>query len=757
LVVWVLLGIASVAWWPVYRSDTMVLAGSVAIVAGTVIAAAGAVLRWSAPTVALSTVIAFTLLGVPTAVPGEANGVLPTVPGLSDLFSGVALGWKQLVTISLPVGNYEALLVPYFALMLVATVVAVSVAVRAKRQESACFAAVVVFVAGVIFGATSLEYSVATGLALAGGALVWALTARHVRRAVSVASTVGTRVSVARGIVRPALVGTATVAAACVIAWGIGFVASPTGEREVARSTVVRPFDPQDYVSPLSNFRSYEESPEVDRTQLTVTGLPANGFVRIATLDTYNGVVYSVGGPTGSSASGSFERVPTSVDVAANTGKNVDIRVDVAGYSGVWLPTVGDLKSVAFDGKHAAAQRGEFFYNRTTGTGAVLGGVSSGTSYRLHALIPSQPTTAQLSKASPGSARVPTPKNVPNAVDDTVQSYTKGIDGSGARLVEMLKDLKANGYVSHGVGNDRPSASGHSAARIQTLLTANPMVGDAEQYAVAASLMAQDLGFPTRVVLGFAPSQTSSASSGTLSFTGSDITARIEVDTAQYGWVLLDPNPAVRPIPAQQLQTPKPVTRPETIVPPPPVQQQDQNNQNQPQADRKTPPTEPLWLTILLGALPWALATLAFIALVLLPFAIIVIMKRLRRRRRARAPSGRSRIVGAWDEYRDALVDHGHDLLPTATRREVAQAAPGDRAAGLARLADRAVFGPSEVDDSAADRMWTATEAAIAELSDGRSRWQRFRDRTSLRSLAPGLRLPWDRRSGGYDGLKARR
>ena len=47
------------------------------------------------------------------AVPGD-RGVLPDRRRASlDLFAGVALGWKQLVTISLPVGSYEALLVPY--------------------------------------------------------------------------------------------------------------------------------------------------------------------------------------------------------------------------------------------------------------------------------------------------------------------------------------------------------------------------------------------------------------------------------------------------------------------------------------------------------------------------------------------------------------------------------------------------------------------------------------------------------------------
>ncbi len=114
---------------------------------------------------------------------------------------------------------------------------------------------------------------------------------------------------------------------------------------------------------------------------------------------------------------------------------------------------------------------------------------------------------------------------------------------------------------------------------------------------------------------------------------------------------MIDPNPTVREIPDEQLQTPKPVTRPETVVPPPPAEQQDQDQQAPPQSDRETPPVQPLWLQILLAALPWVLAALGLIAVLLAPFAGILLVKRLRRRRRRRADTPRARIVGAWDEY----------------------------------------------------------------------------------------------------------
>ncbi|GAA1492470.1 DUF3488 and transglutaminase-like domain-containing protein [Curtobacterium herbarum] len=747
LAVWLLVALASVAWWPIHRDAAMVTAGATAVVVGSVVALLGAGLRLPAAVVSIATVVGFVVTGVPAAVPGAADGPLPTVPGLVDLVGGVALGWRQLLTISLPVGSYEALLVPYFVSVLLVTVVGVSVATRASRPELASLPALALFVTGTVFGPTRLETSVWLGVLLAGVALVWALTARHLRRAATVAATTGTRVPIVRAVVRPALVGTATIAAAAVVATGLGLVAPPSGARTVARSDVVKPFDPRDQVSPLSGFRGYEESGRADQPQLTVAGLPAGGFVRIATLDTYDGVVYRVGGPDGASASGSFERVPTAVDTRDVRGTTVRVAVTVDGYRGVWLPTVGDLTSVAFRGPDADRERTAFFLNRSTGTAALVDGVTDRTRYTLSAVVPDQPTEDELADARPGDAVVPTPRAVPAAVQDAVRADTDADTSDGAQLLAALRALQRNGYVSHGVGDDRPSRSGHGADRITQLLTAVPMVGDQEQYAVAAALMAREIGFPARVVMGFTPggdAGTQDADSGTsggrTTFRGSDVTARIEVDTAQWGWVLLDPNPVVREIPDESDQTPQPVTRPETVVPPPPAQQLDQDQQTPPQADRDTPPKQQLWLQVLLAVLPWALGVLGLLALVLLPIATVVLAKRLRRRRRRRAPEARTRVVGAWDEYRDALLDGGHDVDRSATRREVGAAAPDDAGAAIAADADAAVFGPDDVDDVAADRTWAAVDAAVAALRAGRDRRARFRAATSLRSFRSGGR-----------------
>ena len=79
--------------------------------------------------------------------------------------NAVALGWKRLLTITLPVGDYQALLVPAFLLILVTTVTALSVALRARWGELGVIAPILLFVAGIAFGPATAPWPIALSLA----------------------------------------------------------------------------------------------------------------------------------------------------------------------------------------------------------------------------------------------------------------------------------------------------------------------------------------------------------------------------------------------------------------------------------------------------------------------------------------------------------------------------------------------------------------------------------------------------------------
>jgi hypothetical protein len=737
--------VASTALWPIYLTDWLIVVVAAGILLGSAVAVIGAVLRWRGWAVMLASIAVFLAFGVPIAVPAQAlYGILPTAGGLQDLVTGVALGWKQLVTISLPVGTYQALMVPAFILVLGTVIIGLSVAVRAKHGESAVFAPIVLFLVATALGPNYPTRPLVVPMALLCVLLFWLVWFRWYRRRAAIRLLSQRSISGASPTVPIAVVDTApatgfaglrTVVSAgliiAVAATGAVLTAGalpPTADRTVVRTAIAQPFDPRDYVSPLSGFRRYLQSPTADSVLFQASGVPTGGRIRIATLDTYDGVVFSVGSGAATSESGVFTRVPSSVDQSARIGAPVTLRVVVSDYADVWVPTVGAFESISFDGPRASTLRDSFYYNKVSGTAAVLGGLQAGDGYTIHAILPAQPAVSALADLTPGSATVPVAKNVPDSVAAKLDEYVGNTQGAGPRLVAMLSGLAAQGYISHGISATEPaSRSGHAADRITELLTAPRMIGDAEQYAVTAALMAQKLGFPARVVFGFAPK--------TDRVTGGDIAAWIEVSTAQYGWVTIDPVPPVRDVPAAIPQDQSQVARPQTVVPPLVQESDSTDRQPTPDSERPAPSSADPLLRAVLAVLRVGAWMLVGIAILLAPFIVILAAKVRRRRLRMRAPTTIDRISGGWQEFKDAVLDHGLSPNSSSTRSEVATIAGGMQSQVLAAVVDRAIFSPDEPASIDAERVWRAVDELQDSLDEGLTRWQRIRARVSLRSL----------------------
>jgi len=743
LLCWLTIGIAAVSLWPIYQTGRYPVLVAVAVLLGTVIAGVGARFHWRSWVLIVTGFAAFLAIGVPLAVPDEAiSGVLPSVQGLLDLVSGIALGWKQLLTITLPVGAYQALLVPALLLVLTVTIVSISVALRARWGELAVIPPIILFLVGIVFGPERIGTPEWLALALLGVTLLTLVWRRWRRRRESIRrlaqstpdaegrplATAGDTGLGVRGIVAGGVIlliaGGASIAASSAI--------PSATDRHVLRDAIAQPFDPRNYPSPLAGFRRYLRDDETGQVQFRITGLPDGARIRIATLDSYDGVVYAVGSSAVDSASGTFVRIPSSVDQSSTNGTPLNLTVQVAGYTGVWLPTVGRFESIAFSGSDAAHLSDAFFYNNTSGTAAVLGGLHAGDRYTLRAVLPEEPTSSQLAAATPGAATVPPIGVIPDDLAQHLDSYVSGKDAPGDRLVAMLDGLKKEGYISHGLDPNQPaSRSGHAADRITELFTDPRMIGDAEQYSVAAALMARQLGFPARVVFGFAPQ----GSASTLDVTGADVSAWIEVDTAQYGWVAIDPNPPERPIPAEQPQDPTKIARPQSVVPPPADKVDPKQSQTTPDTTQNEPDALDPALVVLLQVLRVGGIVLLIVLILAAPFLLIIAAKLRRRGIRRRAGSALQRIRGGWDEFADAVVDHGYQPPPAATRSEVAGVVGTLPSRVLAAVADRAVFAPGEADPADADRVWDAVGELRASLDNGLNRRQRLLALVSLRSL----------------------
>jgi hypothetical protein len=740
LMLWAATAIAAVALWPIYQDPRFIVLVAVTTLLGSLVAILGAVFRWKSFVVILVGFAVLVVAGVPLAVPDRAiAGFLPSLEGVRELLAGVALGWKQLLTIALPVGDYQALLVPAFVLVLTSTIVALSIALRARWGELGVVPPIALFVAAIAFGPEEVPWPVPWALGLLAVVLLWLVWRRWRKRREAIrlltrATDGVTSEAAVESVfgVRNLVAGGALLAVAAAASIGAASALPPTGDRDVLRTTIEQPFDPRDYPSPLAGFRKYLR-PDLERdTLFTVAGLPANGRLRIATLDSYDGVVYAVGSDQVDSASGTFVRIPSGVDQSGTTGTSVELEVTIGAYDGVWLPTIGRFETVDFGGDRAGGLRDAFYYNDTSGTAAVIGGLESGDSYRLDALLPAQPSEAQLGAATPGTADVPRLGALPDELSLALDGYVAGLSDPGERLVAALSGLKEEGYISHGLDEDEPpSRSGHAADRITELFTSPRMIGDAEQYAVAAALMARQLGFPARVVFGFVPSDSGAA----VDVRGQDVTAWIEVDTAEYGWVTLDPVPEDRPIPEEEPEDPTQVARPQSIVPPPPDRTDANQDQSTPDSEQEEPDVLDPVLLAILGVLRVAGLVLAVAGVLMAPFLFIIAAKVRRRRLRRTAPDTLQRIRGGWDEFADAVVDHGYSPPAAATRSELASVVGTLPSRVLAAVADRAVFSPGSPQPDDADHVWDAVGELRAVLDGNVNRRQRVKALISLRSL----------------------
>lgn len=783
------------AAWPIYRDGSYLIMAAGAITAGLALAWLGTRRGWSWFTVLLAGLGTYLLLGVPLAVPTAVTSVPVTFPnvlgGLLDLVTATVFSWKELITIQLPVGSYETLLVPAFLVFLGGTTLALSLAWRGGRLH--VLAVPVIFAVqlfGLVFGSSAvsvpfivLGFSVPApresllGLAallLGFGFLSWR-THRARSDALDLAAcTTGVRRTpggLGGRMRRAALAGGVLVLATGITLGGLSAVtAAPS--REVLRSSIDPAVELREYVSPLSQYRSFFDAEQYDEDMLTVTG---NGVddgvefrVRLAVLSYYDGEAFRVVNPvTGESDQNTaFARVP---HTRASTVDSVTTTFDIAGYSGVWMPGVGPLSDIRFAGDRAAELSEGFFYNAGTVSGIQLNTLENGDRYTITST--QHPELTDLAGLAGPRGHAVDERTIPQSLGDWVDAQAVTRDGAG--LAELVLRLRERGYLSHALTAPEPdswtadlggyqfspSLSGHSVARIDALFTALldkqnsttatensqlvAAVGDDEQFAVAIALLARHLGYASRVVVGFdlgaAGAVDSGAPGGCLQgvCAGRNLAAWVEVADAPGNWVTVDATPQFHnPLAPIDDTTRDPQYNTEVLA-------EGATEQRAPEANPASGDDQPEQTPVTGPDLAWLVAALKIggISLVALfavstPFLVILGAKLKRRRDRARAVDVPARFAGGWDEYIDAAVDRGLADQGSMTRVEVASHYESAGGAQLATLADRAVFGPTAPQAAESDAFWALVTAERAALAASGTRRQRLRAAVSLRSFA---------------------
>lgn len=745
------------------------LAGVGGLLVGTGAALAARALKLGPLLTVGLALIAYLVFGSALAVPSQAIvHLIPTITSVASLGVGAVWGWADLLTLRAPVELPDYVtVIPYVSAWLVGLVGTTLAARWLPRKRTAPRAALLLigpallYLTSILLGTEQPFYPGVRGVAFAAVALVW-LGWRH---------TTVERIVVERsnGMLRRRLTGTAILVGAAVAVGALtGAALAPQPDtRFVLRNQIVPPFQPLEFASPLAGFRQYSKL-KVDTTLFTVTGLKPDELLRLSTMDAYDGHLWTVAGSKiAADGSGTFALVGSSYakpPLLTQDGTQ-SISLKISGYDDVWIPTVGYPSSLALPGQTRDQLTG-LRYNATTGSAVLLSGLAKGDTVT---------ETGRLQKTDYDDATL---RDVPTAhlalgpvddIPDIVAAKATEFAGDTTSPIEQLRNIEqtlhTQGFLSHGTASDSVgSLAGHGADRMEALFSGSVMVGDAEQYASAMALMARSLGYPARVVMGFAPTVTASEHSANtpVKVTGHDVTAWVEVPFQGVGWIPFLPTPTQTDVP--QDQVPKPQTEPQPQVRQPPRSQNDENdlvtNVQIDNSDKKTTNAFeiPGWVIgIGLGAgIP--------LLLVLVPLLVIGILKRRRSDRRRRAARNRDAAAGAWDELLDRVVELGIATPGAATtRRRTAEAlaprlasAPGSESGSLltlARRTDDAVFSGRELDDAEVDAVWADVLATVDATREGLAWWKRALVRYRLAAADRWARrvvvLAATRRGGG--------
>lgn len=748
-----------------YGGIRFMTVGAIACVAAILVVHFGSRLRLPWVLTGLAAVVVYASTASVLALGYQClGGAVPTPQSLLNSLTSAATAWKELLTTAPPVGTLGDLqVVPVFA-GFAAALLSYGVARGFRYVALALVPPMVVLALGIAVGTNEPVSVVVHGAVLVVVMLAWLAWREHHRRPL-LEGLSGDRRRLTSGAI---LLGLASVAGYA-LAPSLPGAAADT-EREIWRQTVVPPFDPRDYPSPLAGYRDYvklgyiaDGQREPDKVMFTVEGLPEGVPLRLATMDTYDGLVWQVSGgdPDNPSLqdSGSFERVGASVP-ADFDGEIAEVTVTIKDYADVWIPDVGEVVSLRFTGSTEGAARDRalaesFRYNRATDTAASPLRLKAGDRYVMTVRLPPEtPADMKGQTIDPDVPRIGPHNPVGQLTQAIGTADVLVLQDTGERLDQVKELFVKTGAYSDGdiQANQIQAKAGHSNARLVEFaggFPTIPFVGNAEQYSATYALLFRDLDHvPTRVVMGFVPDDASVDSAVDVKQT--DVEAWVEIPVKDVGWVAVFPTPDRDQTSASSTapQQPEPDYRTQNPPPPPLVDpefdqpakasgeakplEEDEEAEEAPQPEQpgETLMDRALSSPYLVGG---AIVASPFVLTLLAGSAVMLLKTQRRRRRRSRGAT-HQRVSNGWLELTDLATDLGRPVPPLTTRREAA-AFVGGNAVALAERTDAAVWGGEHLSDAHVDAYWQELSQALAAMRSEVGPIARIRASMSPRSL----------------------
>ncbi len=685
--------------------------------------------------------IGFVVLG------GVAVGGLPT-PGAYGAFArGLVDGWADLLSSAPPADLTEQFRALPFTVAWLAAAIGGEIARSSRRPGLPAIGPILALALSLLFTVEERWLALLQGAGILAGTLLLITAQQRLVRQRIVASADEFDAGAVTANRTRLMLGAVVVVGAVVAAPLVGphLPLAAANERFDLRRYQVPPFDPLAIPSPLAQVKASLKDERKDDVVFTVSGDTPITRWPVAVLTAYDGVVWTVADPERDPDADEFVPVDTQLPQLAQPlpdGTNtVRHTVEIKDLGGSFLPLAGIATRLALPADLDPRM------NLETGTIALPHGVPDGLAYTVESDVAPEVTEAQLLAAT--IAPIDRKEEL-ELLPPTVLRLAADLIEGRERGWEQMAAIRDE-FVDHGYYDATPDTPpGHSYGRIESMLEdPERIVGFEEQYAAAAAVMAEVAELPVRVVVGYeVPAE--SWQGGTAEVTANDISAWVELDAGELGWVPVDVTPDRSRVPDPEAQgaTTEQIAIPNPPPPPPPPPNVEPPRQQDEETDDAE--LEPISHTFGDGGgwAPWVAVGAGVAAvpiLLLLLFALVVVSwKALRRQRRRAGSSPTGRIAGAWAEAIDRCTEAGAPPLTDVTPLERVGAytqvdlalEPVER--DLRRLAtqvDRATYAATPPGDELAAEAWRCSDHVATGLRAGRPVRQRLRMQLDPRPL----------------------
>lgn len=685
----------SLAYLRYFSDRSFLVATIIAATGGALIAGIAAARRWRATVTLVLTVAGFVLVATFVVFRSTLQRGIPTVHTATALWSGLLSGWSRMLSIGLPAdATGELLLTPTLITWLTA-VLATLAALRTRVVLLPLLPPLLALGAGLLLTAARPVGGLALPAVVLAELLLLTLVRATETDPVAQTGYRSTRAAWGRFALGVPVV-LVVVAAGVAGAWQVPVA---TGDDRFDPRTVVPvKLDIGDNITPLAGLKGQLRDPDRELFKVRFDGdLAGIDRVRTAALDHFDGSLWT--SQDRFLLSGSS--LPENEHVT--NPRRVSMKVTVGDLPAPYLPSVGWPVRVT-------APR--FGFSADSGILATDAPTLAGLSYDLVAEV--GPSEGRDKAAADLSTHPERYTDLPPGLPPEIRA--KGAELAGKVAEPHGKLLAIQDYLQN-LPYSLEARPGHSYDALRRLFSPNSSdrIGYAEQFAAAFAVLARSQGFPARVAVGYLLSK---PEGDTYTITSGAAHAWAEVNLAGFGWVSFEPTDPQRR--AGTVEKPK---EQET------GQEKDQLDEQIKASDPVEDSNLPKLLANEPTLLDWALWVLIGLGVLIALTPVSVATEKLRRRRRRRSGSRANRIVGAWQETTDRLVEHGVTVSAALTAHEVADRARlrlGDGAGAVALLAplvNTALFSPVEPDDDAVREAWQLDGRLGQDLRRSRGLW----------------------------------